>query len=146
MPTGNQDSSGSGISGSNGGPPGGVVANDLMDRWIAWGDFEVVATGKRITAASLHMPPIRVRSVAYAPYADNVVKFIQDATYPVVIGADWNWQVDDDPGGIGRRTGMKFRGFSIDGIGSMPGIPTSNVNRFDINVNHHRGVVATLAI
>lgn len=88
-------------------PDGGI-----MTRWIA--KLKVKLTnGRWVRIASLHMPPPRCQTGIGSPYdrmSDSVVDFVQRTDMFTVLGADWNKTVDDDPNGIGRRSGLEPNG------------------------------------
>ena len=48
--------------------------------------------------------------------ANNVVDFVNSTPYPMIIGGDWNFNVNDDPYGISSDTGLRQRGRGIDGF------------------------------
>lgn len=88
-------------------PNGGI-----MTRWLAKIKVKL-ANGRWIRVASLHMPPLRCQTGPGGPYdrmADNVVAFTNLTDMPTVLGADWNKIVDEDPNGIGRRSGLEPNG------------------------------------
>lgn len=94
----------------------GVDSNgeQMLDRYIAWADVKLT-NGQILRVMSLHMPPARY---AYLQpiMADNLVTFMGETSYHVVVGADWNYTVTNDPYDIEGRTGLIPRGSGIDGF------------------------------
>lgn len=87
---------------------------EMLDRYIAWADVKL--TNDRILRVmALHMPPARF-DYLQPIMADNLVTFIGATTYPVVVGGDWNYTVNNDPYSIEGRTGLIARGVGIDGF------------------------------
>ena len=98
-------------------PNGGVGL-----RYIASVPLQLARNGRTIRVASLHMPPIRCDYPGgpYAETAENVVAFANAFAEPLILGADWNKTVDDDPNAIGARANLMPRGLDtglrIDGF------------------------------
>lgn len=138
----------------------GVDANDcndpvlggIMTRWIARVDV-LLNNGRSIRLASLHMPPLRCQDGIGSPYAvmaDNVVAFANRADRLLVLGADWNKIVDDDPNQIGARTGLKPRGpddgSRIDGFYVSQAISTNYLYKLAETGSDHRPVKMTITV
>lgn len=138
----------------------GVDANDcndpvlggIMTRWIARVDV-LLNNGRSIRVASLHMPPARCQDGLGSPYAvmaDNVVAFANRADRLLVLGADWNKIVDDDPNQIGARTGLKPRGpddgSRIDGFYVSQVIGTNYLQKLAQTGSDHRPVQMTITV
>ncbi len=84
-------------------PDGGILA-----RYIAWAEV-TLKNGTNVRLASLHMPPARCQTgpgSLYDDMAEETKAFAQDTGKKLVIGADWNKVVDDDPNGIAQASGM----------------------------------------
>lgn len=86
----------------------------MHDRYMAWMDVELEG-GRKLRLVSLHMPPKRFAQLQ-PPMVANLVKFVRSSPHPLVIGADWNFEVNKDPHGIQGKTGLKNRGLGIDGF------------------------------
>ncbi len=137
----------------------GVDANDcdsplggIMTRWIARVDVQL-HNGQWLRAASLHMPPERCQNGPGSPYAvmaDNVVAFANRSERMLVLGADWNKVVDEDPNDIGARTGLKPRGpdsgSRIDGFYVSHAISTWDLHHLPQTGSDHRPVQMTLGV
>ncbi|ATB33466.1 endonuclease/exonuclease/phosphatase family protein [Melittangium boletus] len=137
----------------------GVDANDcdspqggIMTRWIAQVDVQL-NNNRWIRTASLHLPPARCQTGLGSPYAvmaDNVVAFAKRSGRILVLGADWNKVVDDDPNDIGARTGLKPRGpdtgTRIDGFYVSPEISTNDLRHLPQTGSDHRPVRMTIAV
>jgi endonuclease/exonuclease/phosphatase family metal-dependent hydrolase len=138
----------------------GVDANDcddpvlggIMTRWLARVDVQL-NNGRWIRIASLHMPPARCQDGLGSPYAvmaDNVVAFANRSDRLLVLGADWNKVVDDDPNDIGARTGLKPRGpddgSRIDGFYVSQAISTNNLQKLAQTGSDHRPVQMTITV
>ncbi len=92
----------------------GRNGEDMLDRYIAWADLKLI-NGLTIRVMSLHMPPARI-SYLQPVMADNLAGFVDETTYPVVVGGDWNFTVNNDPLKIEQMTGLVPRGVGIDGF------------------------------
>lgn len=137
----------------------GVDANDcnspeggIMTRWIAQVDVQL-GNGRWIRAASLHLPPARCQNGLGSPYAvmaDNVVAFAKRSGRMLVLGADWNKVVDDDPNEIGARTGLKPRGPDtggrIDGFYVAPEISTNDLHHLPRTGSDHQPVQMSIGV
>ena len=137
----------------------GVDANDcdspeggIMTRWIAQVDVEL-PNNRWVRTASLHMPPARCQNGPGSPYAvmaDNVVAFANRSGRLLVLGADWNKVVDEDPNAIGARTGLKPRGpdwgLRIDGFYVSPVIVTADLQAMPPTGSDHRPVKMNIAV
>lgn len=138
----------------------GVDANDcddpvlggIMTRWIARVDVQL-NNGRWLRVASLHMPPARCQDGLGSPYAvmaDNVVAFANRSERLLVLGADWNKVVDDDPNNIGARTGLKPRGpdegTRIDGFYVSQAIGTTDLHKLAQTGSDHRPVKMTITV
>ncbi|MFY0529096.1 endonuclease/exonuclease/phosphatase family protein [Archangium gephyra] len=128
------------------------VLGGIMTRWIARVDV-LLNNGRSLRVASLHMPPLRCQDGLGSPYAvmaDNVVAFANRADRLLVLGADWNKVVDDDPNQIGARTGLKPRGpdsgSRIDGFYVSQAIGTNNLQRLAQTGSDHRPVQMTITV
>ncbi len=124
----------------------------IMTRWIARVDVQLL-NGRWIRVASLHMPPARCQTGLGSPYAvmaDNVVAFANRSDRLLVLGADWNKVVDDDPNEIGARTGLKPRGPDsgqrIDGFYVSPSIGTNDLHHLPQTGSDHRPVKMTISV
>jgi endonuclease/exonuclease/phosphatase family metal-dependent hydrolase len=87
---------------------------EMLDRYIVWMDVELI-NGQVLRLMCLHMPPKRF-DFKQPPMADSLVTLVNGTPYPVVVGGDWNYTVENDPYGIQRRTGLVPRGVGIDGF------------------------------
>ncbi|HEX8536685.1 MAG TPA: endonuclease/exonuclease/phosphatase family protein, partial [Cystobacter sp.] len=137
----------------------GTEANDcdssmggIMTRWIARVDVQL-NNGRWLRVASLHMPPERCQDGLGGPYAvmaDNVVAFANRSDRLLVLGADWNKVVDDDPNKIGARTGLNPRGpdegSRIDGFYVSQAISTNNLHKLAQTGSDHRPVQMTITV
>ncbi len=84
-------------------PDGGILA-----RYIAYTDV-TLHNGTAVRLASLHMPPARCQTgpgSLYDDMAENTKAFANSTGKKLIIGADWNKIVDDDPNNIGQASGM----------------------------------------
>ncbi len=92
----------------------GRNGEDMLDRYIAWADVKLT-NGRILRVMSLHMPPQRI---AYLQpiMADNLKTFMDVTPYPVVIGGDWNFTVNNDPHGIRSANSLASKGVGIDGF------------------------------
>ncbi|RKG75822.1 endonuclease/exonuclease/phosphatase family protein [Corallococcus exercitus] len=130
----------------------GTQGDGIMTRWIARVDVQL-NNGRWIRAASLHMPPERCQNGPGSPYAvmaDNVVAFAKRSDRMLVLGADWNKVVDDDPNDIGARTGLKPRGpdsgLRIDGFYIAPDMSNANLHHLAQTGSDHRPVQTTVGV
>ena len=118
----------------------GVDSNGeaMLDRYIAWADIKLL-NGTTIRAMSLHMPPARY-SYLQPRMADSLTTFVRETNYPIVVGADWNFTVNDDPWNIKQSTGMIPHGVGIDGFYILPADVTyksiSKLTALDVNSDH----------
>ncbi|KFA93430.1 hypothetical protein Q664_09620 [Archangium violaceum Cb vi76] len=68
----------------------------------------------------------------------------------LVLGADWNKVVDDDPNDIGTRTGLKPRGpdegTRIDGFYVSQVINTNDLHKLAQTGSDHRPVKMTITV
>jgi endonuclease/exonuclease/phosphatase family metal-dependent hydrolase len=131
----------------NNAPEGGI-----MTRWIARVDVQL-NNGRWIRAASLHMPPLRCQYGLGSPYAvmaDAVVDFAKRSDRLLVLGADWNKVVDEDPNEIGARAGLNPRGPDvgqrIDGFYVSPAIATRDLHPLAETGSDHRPVQMTVEV
>lgn len=92
----------------------------MLDRYIAWADLKLT-NDQVIRVMALHMPPARFEYLQPI-LADNLVTFIGTSPDPVVVGADWNYTVTNDPYDIEGRTGLVARGVGIDGFYRDPDV------------------------
>lgn len=94
----------------------GVAAGEaeMLDRYMAWVDLEL-SNGQVIRAISLHMPPQRYVQLQ-TPMANNLASFTNNAPYPVIAGADWNFTVMNDPRNIQMKCCLVPQGVGIDGF------------------------------
>ncbi len=132
---------------ASGCPDGGI-----MTRWIAQVDVQL-NNNRWVRTASLHMPPPRCQTGPGSPYAvmaDNVVAFAKRSGRILVLGADWNKVVDEDPNDIGARTGLLPRGpdsgHRIDGFYVSPAITTSGLQQLPQTGSDHRPVQMTVVV
>lgn len=124
----------------------------IMTRWITRVDVQL-HNDRWIRVASLHMPPARCQTGPGGPYdvmADNVVAFANRSDRLLVLGADWNKVVDEDPNNIGGRTGLKPRGPDagqrIDGFYVSQAIATRDLHHLPQTGSDHRPVKMTLTV
>lgn len=135
------------VKGTDGDPCG------IMTRWIARVDVQLL-NGRWLRLASLHMPPFRCQTGIGGPFAvmaDNVVAFANRSDRLLVLGADWNKVVDDDPNEIGARTGLRPYGpdvgLRIDGFYASRAIAASDLHKLpETNEDDHRPVKMTLSV
>jgi hypothetical protein len=124
----------------------------IMTRWISRVDVQLL-NGRWIRAASLHMPPGRCHTGPGGPYdimADNVVAFANRSDKLMVLGADWNKIVDDDPNQIGARTGLRPYGPDfgdrIDGFYLSPAIGGRDLHKLPQTGSDHLPVKMTITV
>lgn len=124
----------------------------IMTRWIARVDVQLL-NGRWVRLASLHMPPARCQTGPGGPYdtmADSVVAFANRSDKLMVLGADWNKVVDEDPNNIGGRTGLKPRGPDagqrIDGFYVSQAIGTRDLHHLPQTGSDHRPVKMTITV
>jgi len=110
------------------GVPKGSSTN-ILDRWIAWADLQLT-NGQIIRIMSLHMPP-KANIELQPPMATNIVNFVNRTPYPVVVGGDWNYTVNNDIYDIEGRTGLIATGVRIDGFYYEPDAVTIT-NKFEL--------------
>lgn len=124
--------------------PGAI--DRIQKRYITWADLEVDGEDV-ITIAAVHMPPIEVRKELYGPAAQNVVDFVHaHQKHPLLIGADWNWQVSQNPDRLATRTNMVFRGVSIDGFLIDKALDVNDTWSTDYHVEHHKAFGVELGV
>jgi len=87
---------------------------EMLDRYIAWADV-TLTNNLVIRIMSLHMPPGRFQYLQPI-MADNLATFVAESPYPVIVGADWNFTVNNDPYNIQGDTGLTPKGIGIDGF------------------------------
>ena len=138
------------VVGVEGGP---CPRGGILTRYITKVNM-VLANGRWLRVASLHMPPPRCEEGEvnrYAIMANNVVKFANRTKRLTILGGDWNKIVDNDPYNIGERTGLKPRGPNagkrIDGFYVSKAIKTCCLHKLEkIGENKHRPVHMTVTI
>jgi hypothetical protein len=86
----------------------------MLDRYIAYADVKLT-NGLVIRVMALHMPPERFQYLQ-PTMASNLEDFVNQTPYPVVVGADWNYTVNDDPYDIQGAVGLIPKGSGIDGF------------------------------
>lgn len=115
----------------------GVAAGDadMLDRYIAWVEI-ALTNGQRIRVMSLHMPPQRYVELQ-TPMANSLAGLVNSIEYPVVVGGDWNFTVNNDPRGITQKTRLLRTGIGIDGFYyERKAVSVSSTNRLSgLNVN-----------
>lgn len=106
-------------------------------RYIARVNIGLV-NGRTLKVASLHMPPKRCWGSVYDRMADNVVRMVKNTRGKLVLGADWNKIVRNDPNDINGRTGLKIRApRGLDGFYVRSSIPTTRARPlFDTHSDH----------
>ena len=116
----------------NDGKPDGINT-----RYIARVDIGLV-NGTTLKVASLHMPPPRCWGSVYNRMADSVVRMTRNTRGRLVLGADWNKIVRNDPNDINGRTGLKIRApRGFDGFYVRSSIPTTRAKAlFDTRSDH----------
>jgi len=102
---------------------------EMLDRWIAWADLQLT-NGQIIRIMSLHMPPPRYDELQ-PPMATNLVDFVNRTPYPVIVGGDWNYTVNNDIYNIEGRAGLIATGIRIDGFYYEPDAITIT-NKFEL--------------
>ena len=119
-------------------------SQQMLARWIVWNDL-VIDGGRTIRVASVHLPPMRYRSL-YPTYARHIAEFANKSPYPLVIGGDWNWLIDNNPGDLAGKTGMRFVGFGIDGFLVERSLTIRRVWEEPKRWSDHRGVGVEIEI
>ena len=118
----------------------GVPSNgeDMLDRYIAWMDVEL-NNGRRIRVMSMHMPPQRIEYLQPI-MGDNLAAFVAQSPYPVMVGADWNFNVNQDKWGLSSKMGFISRGVGIDGFYFDPAFSFLGIQALtalNVNSDHH---------
>jgi endonuclease/exonuclease/phosphatase family metal-dependent hydrolase len=76
----------------------------------------VLRGGARIRVASTHLPHPGCADSVYAAAIRHLRRWVRGHHGRLVIGADWNRTVADDPGGLGAHTRLRPYGVGIDGF------------------------------
>lgn len=87
---------------------------DLLDRYMNYMDVRLT-NNQVIRLIALHMPPQRYVELQ-TPMANNLATLANGTSHPVIVGADWNFTVNNDPRKIKQKTGLEPKGIGIDGF------------------------------
>lgn len=76
----------------------------------------VLTDGRTLTVAATHLPPGSCTNDTYERMAANVRAWAKEHQSQLVLGADWNQQINNDPGNISQATSLRPHGIGIDGF------------------------------
>jgi endonuclease/exonuclease/phosphatase family metal-dependent hydrolase len=76
----------------------------------------VLNDGRRLTVAVTHLPPGSCTNDTYQRMISHVRAWAKAHQNQLVLGADWNQQIKNDPGDISRNTRLRPHGVGIDGF------------------------------
>lgn len=76
----------------------------------------VLTNARALTVAVTHLPPGSCTNDTYERMAAHVRTWATAHQRRLVLGADWNQQLKNDPGGISKATDLRAHGVGIDGF------------------------------
>jgi hypothetical protein len=134
---------------TNVGPSKLIVGADAMNMHRRYMSMQTLThtSGNKIRVVSLHMPLKTKYAAAHQAMIANVFKMIDNFKIDrFVIGADWNFNIPNDPHKIKKKTGLVSRGGSIDGFFLTNSLSPGSIQTGPVQFSDHSPRTISISI
>jgi endonuclease/exonuclease/phosphatase (EEP) superfamily protein YafD len=97
----------------------------------------VLTDGRALTVAVTHLPPGSCTNDTYQRMMSHVHSWARAHQGQLVLGADWNQQVKNDPGNISRNTRLRPHGVGIDGFQIKMSLTVTGSQALGTDADYH---------